>query len=252
MVDLEEVRAELKKPLALEGKKVLITGAGGGIGIGAAKACASIGADLVLSDILPEDQFRNRYAFLDRPFDYHVCSTAKRNEVEALAEKVRRIDALIDTAGICPFEDWRDPEWDASFDQVIDVNLRGPINLARAFMEPMKANGGGRIAVCGSVAGWTGGVRGGPHYAAAKGGLHAFLRWYAQHVGIHNITINAVAPGTTDTPMTQGQGYDPNYYPQKRFAQAEEIGATLTFLCTPAAGFMSGAILDINGGTYFH
>lgn len=250
-MDMDALITSLKTPLAMAGKRVLIAGAAGGIGSATARIMSDLGAKLVLVDRLPADQLAAKLGPSIKA-EMYSCDTSKRAEVDKLAAEVGTIDALIDAAGVCPFEDWNNADWDASFDLVIDVNLRGPINLSRAFVPAMRANGGGRIVFCGSVAGWTGGVRGGPHYAAAKGGVHAFLRWLSNQVAKGNILVNAVAPGTTDTPMTQGQGYNPDYYPQKRFARAEEIGGVITFLCTPASGFMSGAILDINGGTYFH
>lgn len=238
-------------PISLSGKRVLITGAAGGIGTAAARACRNLGASLVLVDIVKDGALREHYGALGLDGTCHQCNTADRQAVSTLSSNVGRIDALIDAAGLLGTEDWNDPDWDTAFDRVLGANLRGPINLARSFVPIMKQNGGGRIVYCGSVAGFTGGLRGGPHYAASKGGLHAFLRWLAQHVIKDNILVNAVAPGATDTGMIQGLGYDPEYYPQGRFAKPEEIGATLAFLCTGAAGFMSGSIIDINGGTHF-
>jgi len=242
----------LPEPFGMKGKRVLITGAAGGIGSAAVRICTQMGAEVIRLDILDAGEMSRRDGSAAAAPAYHQCDTTDRRQVEALMARIGPVDSLIEAAGICPFEDWTNDDWDTSFDKVIDVNLRGPINLARAVVPGMRLRGGGQIAFCGSVAGFTGGVRGGPHYAAAKGGVHAFLRWLAQHVARDLINVNAVAPGTTDTPMTRGQGYDPSYYPQKRFAYADEIAATLAFLCSPAAGFISGAIIDINGGTYFH
>jgi NAD(P)-dependent dehydrogenase (short-subunit alcohol dehydrogenase family) len=75
------------------------------------------------------------------------------------------------------------------------------------------------------------------------------VRWFAQRAAPHHVTVNAVAPGPIDTGMTAGHGYDANAYPMKRMGQPEEIAGMLTYLCSPAAGFVSGAIMDVNGGT---
>jgi NAD(P)-dependent dehydrogenase (short-subunit alcohol dehydrogenase family) len=159
---------------------------------------------------------------------------------------------LIDTAAICPYDDWMAEGWDDTLDQVIRANVKGPINLTRAFLPGMIAATEGRIVLCGSVAGWMGGLRSAPHYVFSKGGVHAFVRWLAQRGAPHNVLVNGIAPGPVDTGMTSGKGYEPQRYPLKRLAIPEEIGATALFLCSAAGGYASGAIFDINGGTHFH
>ena len=233
---------------SLQGKRVVITGAAGGIGAPTARICSDAGAEIVLVDVLAEVTARTRIQVANS-FSYFQCDVVDRASVEAVAASVGEIDALIDTVGVAPFDDFfLDDDWDAKFDRVIDINVRGPMNVARAFYERIRP--GGSMAFCGSLAGWHGGVRGPAHYAASKGALHAFIRWLSQRATKKGFRVNGVAPGTVDTPMTRGHGYDPSYYPQGRFAEAGEVSAVLAFLAMPASGFMSGAILDINGGTY--
>ena len=97
-----------------------------------------------------------------------------------------------------------------------------------------------------------GGLRTGPHYAFSKGGIHAFVRWLSRQGAPHNVLVNGIAPGPVDTPMIEGQGYDPAAYPMKRMTRQEEIAAMAVFLCGAGGGYASGAIFDINGGTHFH
>jgi NAD(P)-dependent dehydrogenase (short-subunit alcohol dehydrogenase family) len=149
-------------------------------------------------------------------------------------------------------DDWMADDWEASLDRVIAVNVKGPINVTRAFFPGMIARREGRIVLCGSVAGWMGGVRSGPHYAFSKGGLHAFVRWLSRQGAPHNVLVNGIAPGPVDTAMTKGQGYDPKQYPLGRMAAPEEVAAAALYLCSASAGYFSGAFLDINGGIYFH
>jgi NAD(P)-dependent dehydrogenase (short-subunit alcohol dehydrogenase family) len=158
---------------------------------------------------------------------------------------------LIDCAAICPFDDWADDGWDAVAARVFAVNLGGPINLTRAFMTGMMARDGGRIALVGSIAGRLGGVRAAPHYVMSKGGIHGFVRWAARKGAAHNVLVNAVAPGPVATPMTQGEPFEPAGFPMRRIAQAEEIAGPLAFLVSPAASYVSGAVLDINGAMHF-
>ena len=243
----------MKAPRAthsLEGTTLLITGAAGGIGTAAAKLCSGLGAQLVLTDLHVTDALRLLADSLPGVQAVQACDVTQRQQVEDLVSRHPNLSALIDTSGICPFDDdWLHPDWnEQAFIQVIQVNLLGPINWARALLPQMIARGYGRMAFCGSVAGWMGGVRAGPHYAASKGGVHALVRWLAQKGTPHNVMVNGVAPGVIDTGMTSGQGYDAQNQPLKRLGEAQEIAHVLSFLVSPGASFMSGAILDANGG----
>lgn len=237
-----------KPYFSLSGRKIVVTGAAGGIGAPTVKICTDAGADIVLVDMMEETIVRARID-AEATSPYFQCDVSDRASVEAIAKEIGNVDAVIDTVGIAPFDEFfSDQDWDEKFDHVIDVNVRGPMNVARAFYERVRPSGS--MVFCGSIAGWHGGVRGPAHYAASKGALHAFIRWLSQRATKRGIRVNAVAPGTVDTQMTYGHGYDPTYYPQGRFAEPGEVGAVLAFLAMPASGFMSGTILDINGGTY--
>ena len=196
----------------LSNTHMLITGAAGGIGAATARLCSQLGASLVLTDL-----------------------EKNKSTLEQLAHS---LNGSVTVEG-CEVE----------FMRVMQVNVLGPINLVRAIMPGMMERKHGRIALCGSIAGWTGGLRAGPHYSASKGGVHALVRWFAQRAAPHHVTVNGVAPGPIETGMTNGHGYDANAYPMKRMGQPEEIAGMLTYLCSPAAGFVSGAIMDVNGGT---
>ncbi len=183
--------------------------------------------------------------------DFEKGVTLKPDDVFRIGSVTKPFTALADTAGICPFEDdWMAPDWnEAAFMRVMQVNVLGPINLVRAVLPGMMERKHGRIALCGSIAGWTGGLRAGPHYSASKGGVHALVRWFAQRAAPHHVCVNGVAPGPIDTGMTTGQGYNGSEYPMQRMGEPEEIASMLTYLCSPAASFVSGAIMDVNGGT---
>ena len=238
--------------LDLSGKKILITGAAGGIGSATAQLCAQHGARLVLVDIVSPEETAERVGDASRDAEIHSIDMSHRLPVDEMAAKVGPIYGLIDTAAIAPFDDWMADDWEASLDRVIAVNVKGPINVTRAFLPGMSARGEGRIVLCGSAAGWMGGVRSGPHYAFSKGGLHAFVRWLSRQGAPHNVLVNGIAPGPVDTAMTQGQGYDPEQYPLGRMAAPKEVAAAALYLCSASAGYFSGAFLDINGGVYFH
>ena len=100
-----------------------------------------------------------------------AADAASRADIERLSNEIGAVDALVLNAAICPWdEDWQAPEWDASFDRVMAVNVLGPIHAARAFLPGMIERGRGRIVFVGSLAGRMGGLIAGPHYVASKGG----------------------------------------------------------------------------------
>jgi NAD(P)-dependent dehydrogenase (short-subunit alcohol dehydrogenase family) len=239
-------------PFDLSGRRILIAGAAGGIGGATARLCARHGAKLVLADIVGARAIEDRLGDLGGSAEIHRLDSSRRSEVEEFATRVGRVYGLIDAAAIAPEDDWMADDWEASLDRVIQANVKGPINLTRAFLPGMIAQAEGRIVLCGSVAGWMGGIRSGPHYAFSKGGVHAFVRWLSRQGAPHNVLVNGIAPGPVETAMTAGRGYDPAAYPLKRMAKPEEIAAAAVFLCSPGGGYASGAILDINGGTHFH
>jgi len=247
------MRPPATSPFDLTGRRILISGAAGGIGSATARLCAEQGAQLVLIDRVSEDAIRERVgAQAADNAEVYSLDTGSRSDVTRVAQQIGPVFGLIDTAAIAPFDDWMADDWDDALDLVIRTNIKGPINLARAFFPAMLEKAEGRIVLCGSVAGWMGGIRSGPHYAFSKGGIHAFVRWLSRQGAPHNVLVNGIAPGPVDTAMTEGKGYDPAAYPMKRMAKPEEIAATAVFLCSAGGGYASGAIFDINGGTHFH
>ncbi len=234
----------------LEGRRIAITGASGGIGTATAEICAEQGAQLALCDRVAPDALASRLA--NAVFDASTVDVTDREAVEAWANRIGAVDGLIDCAAICPFDDWDDDDWDAVAQRVFNINLGGPINLFRAFMPLMKQQGHGQIALIGSIAGKVGGLRAAPHYVMSKGGIHSFVRWAARRGAPDGILVNGIAPGVVDTPMTEGVAFDPaREFPLARKATAAEMAGPLVFLVSPAASYMSGAVVDVNGALHF-
>lgn len=231
----------------------MISGAAGGIGSATARLCVEQGASLVLVDVVGGDRIRERVGEkAASQAEIYSLDTGSRQDVTKVSRQIGPVFGLIDTAAIAPLDDWMADDWDDALEKVIRANIKGPINLTRAFLPGMIEKGEGRIVLCGSVAGWMGGIRSGPHYAFSKGGIHSFVRWLSRQGAPRNVLVNGIAPGPVETAMTEGKGYDPAVYPLKRMAKPEEIAATAVFLCGAGAGYASGAIFDINGGTHFH
>lgn len=233
-------------PFNLEGRHIAITGAGGGIGSEAARIAATLGARVSATDLRApalEGMTGSGHAAA-------ALDVSDQTAVEAWIESLGDFDGLIDCAAICPFSDWEEQGWNQQAEKVFQVNMLGPMNLVRAAMPKLKARGRGSIALVGSIAGRIGGVRASPHYAMSKGGIHALVHWASTRMA-PACNINAVAPGPVDTPMTQGEPYDASGFPMRRMASAAEIAGPLVFLVSPAAAYINGAVLDINGALHF-
>jgi NAD(P)-dependent dehydrogenase (short-subunit alcohol dehydrogenase family) len=235
---------------SFENQRVVVTGAAGGIGQQIISMLSDAGAVLHLLDIREPEDTRRANAEARGVASVHRCDVSRRADVEAVAAQIGPVDVLVDAAGIWPHDDWMSPDWDAAFDRVIDVNVRGPINLVRAFLPAMIEQRYGRIVLCGSIAGWAGGLMSGPHYVASKGGIHALVRWFAQMGTPHGVCVNGVAPGPVVTPMTQHAQHDLARFPLGRLAQPHEVAHAMVFLCSPQASYVSGTVVDVNGAIY--
>jgi NAD(P)-dependent dehydrogenase (short-subunit alcohol dehydrogenase family) len=235
----------------LTGQRILVTGAAQGIGAATATLCASLGAELILVDlessVAPLEAIRNAGGAAIT----YTADASRRADMERLAGEIGPIDALVLNAALCPWnEDWLAPQWDASFEHVMAVNVLGPIHAARAFLPGMIERRRGRIVVVGSVAGRMGGLIAGPHYVASKGGVHALVKWLARQAAPHEVLVNGIAPASVATPLMQGQPVDLARIPLGRMAGPEEIAAPIAFLCSAAASYICGVVLDVNGGVY--
>lgn len=235
----------------LTGSRILVTGAASGIGASASAICAGLGAEMILVDRQPCDPVVSGIKEQGGSAIAHRADVSVRAEIERLREDVGAVDALILSAAVSPFgEDWLAPDWDASFERVMNVNVRGVLNVARAFLSGMAARGQGRVVLVGSLAGRTGGLIAGPHYAASKGAVHALVKWLARHAAPRGILVNGVAPASIETPMMDGQPVDLARIPLGRMGRADEVGWPIAFLCSAAASYVCGVIIDVNGGVH--
>jgi len=235
------------KGIDLTGHRILIAGAAGGIGRATAHACAELGASLVLSDIADTDALAAEIRAAGGAAESRACDIADRAAVEAMADAVGAVDGIVATFGFQPFDDWQADDWEDAFHKVMDINVLGPLHLARAYMDRMAARGGGRIILVGSLAGRIGGLVSPPHYVASKGAVHSLVRWLARRGVAQNVLVNGIVPGPTDTPMMDGTLPDGSMLPMQRVAEAEEVAWPTAFLLTPGASYISGTLLDVNG-----
>jgi 3-oxoacyl-[acyl-carrier protein] reductase len=242
--------------LDLTGRSVLVTGAARGIGQSVARCLAALGADLVLSDRGPLDETARGIEAAGGRCRSIVGDLLDPGHVEALLS-AGPFHALAHVAGVFKAPDGMAPK--EAFDFVMGVNLKATIELASACVDRMAEAGGGYVVLVGSAAGRNGGASGGggleyAAYAASKGGVHTLVRWLSRRAVGRNVRVNGVAPGVVHTPLVDSIAgtvrFDPALLPMGRLADPEELGWPIALLCTPAASYMSGAVVDVNGGSF--
>lgn len=238
----------------LTGQRIAVVGAAGGIGTACAHLMARLGADLILNDIANLSSLASTItAAHSVSVTVSSANPATADGAKELAEEAGDLDALVYLAGICPMDDWlSDPEWERVFFDVMRVNVFGSFALVRSVMPAMARRGHGRIVIVGSSAARSGGIPTNiqPHYVASKGALHSFVRHLARRAVPHGVLVNGVAPGAIETGMNANMTHRPENYPMRRMGRAEEVAWPIAFLCSPAASYICGAILDVNGGTF--
>ncbi|MEP7457320.1 SDR family NAD(P)-dependent oxidoreductase [Phyllobacterium sp. SB3] len=181
-----------------------------------------------------------------------------RNAVEKVAVEFGHIDILINNAGVSQPDRLMEITQE-NFNLVMDSSLRGSLNMAQAVVPSMIAQKRGSIVSVGSVAAQIGGgIFGGPHYSAAKGGIHSLTKSMARELALHNIRVNAIAPGTIDTDIF-GDRLDQQKrdeivanIPLGRLGTADDIAKAALFLVSDLSDYITGLILDVNGGRFMH
>jgi 3-oxoacyl-[acyl-carrier protein] reductase len=238
----------------LTGKVALVTGATGGIGAAIARALHAQGATVALTGRRAAE-LEALAAELGSRTLVAPADLADPAAAPALVETVEKalggLDILVNNAGLT--KDMLalrmgDADWNA----VIDVDLSAPFRLCRAALRGMMKKRWGRIINIGSIIG-TSGNAGQANYAAAKAGLVGMTKALAQEVAPRNVTVNVVAPGYVETPMTEvlGEAIKAKMVeriPTGRIGRPEDVAAAVVFLASPEAGWTTGQTLHVNGG----
>jgi 3-oxoacyl-[acyl-carrier protein] reductase len=244
----------------LKGRIAIVTGAARGIGFAAAEKLAENGASVVLGDI--NEPLVQEAAGRLKAKGYEALAVRMdvgRNDSirEAIAAAVKAfggIDIVVNNAGILSalsIEEMTRAEWD----KVLNVNLGGTFFVIQAALPFLKKSQHPRIINISSLTGRNGGFEGSMCYAASKGGVISITRGMARRLAPFNITVNAVCPGPTETEILKGytpeaQERQRNVSLLRRLGQPEEIAAAVCYLASTEAAFVTGAMLDVNGGAY--
>lgn len=241
----------------MDKKIALVTGASRGIGRAIARSLAATGCHVLINFRTREQDASETLKLIQQgggsaelcPFDV-ADAVACEGAIEAAIGEHRCIDILVNNAGIrhdsllvfMKPEQWAD---------VIATNLNSFYNVTRPVVKQMAVNRWGRIVSVASTAGQTG-VEGQANYAAAKAGIIGASKALAREVAKRSVTVNVLAPGFIETEMVEGLPREQfiTQIPAGRFGTADEVAAAAAFLCSDSAAYITGAVLNINGGVY--
>jgi 2-deoxy-D-gluconate 3-dehydrogenase len=244
-------------PFSLDGRLAMVTGAGSGIGRAIALGLAGAGADLLLlserDNLAPVAE---EATALGAAVTTELLDLADRPARRAAAERLldaHAVDVLVNNAGLirrAPATEFPDEDWY----EVVEVNLHAAFELCRAAGRRMVARGSGKIVNVASMLSFQGGLLV-PSYAASKHALAGLTRALANEWASHGVNVNAVAPGYVATATTAALRSDPTRsgeilarIPAGRWAEPEDVAGAVVFLASPAADYVHGHVLAVDGG----
>lgn len=252
--------------MRLRDRVALVTGAAGAIGGAVARVFAREGAALCLADRAGTGGIASEVSALGGRAIETALDVTRRAEIDAAVAATLgafgRLDILVNVAGIVsmgPAATLDEAEWD----RVLDINLKGSFLACQAVIPAMRAQRYGRIVNLGSIIGKNGGNprpwidpaeqarASNVAYGASKAGVHAMTFFLARELAADGITVNAVAPGPIATAMTTSfPAHLAALIPVGRMGRAEEVAEAVLFLASETSGFVTGEILDVNGGMW--
>jgi len=245
--------APISARIDLRGQVAVVTGAARGLGRAITLTLAREGATVVAADVLPCDETVAAVTAAGGRAVVVRCDVTRPENVQALATRARdltgRIEILVNNAGVVattPLEAVSLEEWH----RVLAVHLTGSFLVTQACFPLMRGQGYGKIVFMGSRAGRVGGNTASASYVAAKGGVHALVKRVAIDGAPHGVYANGVAPGPIRTAMTEQPFYEDEsrQTPLGRMGRPEDIAEAVLFLSSQASNFVTGIILDVNGG----
>jgi len=244
--------------MKLKDRVAIVTGAARGIGKAIAWAFVREGASVALVDV-EKTGLETLQMEIGRKGGQAVaipCDVSKASEVKQMVDHVQRtlgrIDILINNAGIIrrgTIETVTEEDWD----RVMEVNLKGPFNCSKAVVEIMKRQGYGKIVNVSSIAGQMGDITSAPGYGPSKAGMDALTKSLARQLAAYGIHVNGVAPHAIETEMSAEWSPEKrkaivDAIPLKRLGKPEDVAEAVLFLASDTAAFITGEIIDVNGG----
>jgi 3-oxoacyl-[acyl-carrier-protein] reductase (EC 1.1.1.100) len=243
--------------MELAGKTALITGSNRGIGKAIAQKLAENGADIIITAPIKSDaesaanEIKERYNVKTYAFELNLLDINSIEDTVKEIEKTTTVDILVNNAGITKdnlFIRMKKEEWE----DVIKVNFTSIFYITQPIVKQMIKKRWGRVINISSVVGIMGNA-GQTNYSATKAALIGFTKSLAKEVGSRGITVNAVAPGFIDTPMTQDLPEDikeayKKQIPLGRFGSPEDVANAVLFLASEKASYITGEVINVNGG----
>jgi 3-oxoacyl-[acyl-carrier protein] reductase len=245
--------------MEFDGHVVLVTGAGRGIGKAIASAFARSKAAVVINDLCSQAELDNVAADISASGGQSLAIRADVSQTDQVKEMIdqidrtfHKLDILVNNAGIIrrgTIETVTEEDWDL----VMRVNLKGTFNCCKAVIDIMKRQKMGKIINISSVAGKLGDITSAPGYGPSKAAIDAFTKTLARQLAQYGINVNAVAPHAIETEMSAQWSEEKRKaiieaIPLKRLGKPEEVAEAVLFLASDRASFITGEILDVNGG----
>jgi 3-oxoacyl-[acyl-carrier protein] reductase len=240
----------------LKGKVALVTGAAGTMGLAAVKVLLEDGCKVALVDFNQQrnEALAGELGLNAAAFSFDISDpTAVRRSHEQIVQRLGAVDILVNNAGILS-NNKAEATDAAEWRRVLGANLDGAFYLAQCVMPAMKARRGGRIINTCSLAAKTGGLTAGTAYSVSKGALTSLTFSLARELAPFGVTSNGISPAYVKTPMITEQLNDEQRQkilkdiPVGRFCEPEEFAHVVRFLASPLAGFITGEVIDLNGG----
>lgn len=226
----------------IEGRVALVTGGARGIGRAIVETLRDQGARVAVGDLRPPE--------IDGVVGLELDVTSE-DSIDAAFGRIERelgpVELLVLNAGVYIVEPFEETTL-ASWQKTIDVNLTGAFLCARRALPHMREAGFGRVVSIGSSAGKTGGKRHAAAYGASKAGIMVMTKSIASEYAEHGVTANALAPALIDTDMIAGLPDLTGMIPVGRLGKPEEVAGVVAYLCSTQAAYITGEVVDVNGG----